>query len=52
MVCSSSRTPHLLKMLHGLLSRDATAALGPKKVIVLNVKVQKEVKYARLLELE
>lgn len=52
MVCSSSRTPHLLKIPHGLLSRDTTAALGPKKVIVLKVKVQKEVKYARLLELE
>lgn len=52
MVCSSSRTPHLLNMPHGLLGRETNAALGPKKVIVLKVKVQKEVKYARLLELE
>lgn len=52
MVCSSSRTPHLLKMPQGLLSRDTTAALGPRKVIVLKVKIQKGVKYARLLELE
>lgn len=52
MICSSSRIPHLLKLLHGLVSRGTTAALWPKKVVVLKVKVQKEVKYTRLLELE
>lgn len=52
MISSSSRIPHLLKLLHGLVSRGTTAALGPEKVIVLKVKVQKEVKYTRLLELE
>lgn len=51
MICSSSRLLHVVKLLHGLVSRDTDAALGPKKVIVLKVKVQKEVKYNRLLEL-
>lgn len=52
MICSPSRIPHLLKLLPGLVSRDTTAALGPKKVIVLKVEVQKEVQCTRLLELE
>lgn len=51
MICSSSRLLHVVKLLHGLVSRDTDAASGPKKVIVLKVKVQKEVKYTRLLEL-
>lgn len=51
-ICSSSRITHLLKLLHRLVSRGTAAALEPKKVIALKVKVQKEIKYIRLLELE
>lgn len=52
LIFSPSEIPHLLKLLLGLVSRDTAAALGPKKVIVLKVRVQKEVQYTRLLELE
>lgn len=52
LIFSPSEIPHLLKLLLGLVSRDTAAALGPKKVIVLKVRVQKEVQYNRLLELE
>lgn len=52
MICSSSRILHAVKLLHGLVRRNIDTALGPKKVIVVKVKVQKEVKCTRLLELE
>lgn len=44
MICSSSRILTAVRLLHGLVSRNIDAALGSKKVIVVKVEVQKEVK--------